>query len=447
MPDAHYAWTLLGLAAAIAVAASGCATHSERIADVRRSFYAGDAATAARLLAQRAEDGTHDADVLKLDLAVVRLFEGAPQDAERLLRQVRDRFDYFEQLDVREQLAALAADDRKVAYAGEDYEKVLLRLMLAFADLIDDGDDALAYAFQTIQKQQEIIEQGIPGLDENPKERYRQVAAAAYLYALLRESTYTDYDDALRWYQRVAQWAPGYTPITRDLERARDGVFAQPGHGVVYVFSFVDRGPYKVEAEHPASTAAIGIASALISVAGPYTLPPQIAPVKIPRVVAPPPHVKTVNVRANGRSLGQTETLTDIAAMAVEQFEAIRPYIVAKAIVRRALKQGAVYAVKDALDARDPVVQVALDIAGVAWQAAERADTRCWSLLPGRIQAVRIELPAGQHRLTLQAESFAGVAGPERTVDITVAPGRTTFVLAYYPALRPVGRVLVSSPR
>ncbi len=426
----------------------GCATHTERIADARRTFYQGDAATAARLLEAQAREESHDADVIKLDLALVQLFDGKPQLAEAILREVRDRMDYFEQLDVREQLAALVADDRRTAYPGEDYEKVLLRLMLAFSDLMHDGDDALAYAFQTIEKQQQIIQAGVPGVADNPKEeRYRQVAAAAYLYALLREATYTDYDDAVRWYKRVAQWAPQYRAVKRDIERAAQGGYARPGHGVVYVFAFVDRGPYKVETEHVPGTAAIGIASALITVAGPYTLPPQVAPVKIPAVVAPPTKVAEVLVQAGGRVVGRTETLTDVAAMAVEQFEAVRPYVVAKALVRRALKQGAVYAVKDALDVRDPLVQVALDVVGVAWQATERADTRCWSLLPGRIQATRLELPTGTHALTLQARGVDGRTGPPVDVTVPVESSRTTFILAYFPTLRPTGRVLVSEPR
>ena len=30
----------------------------------------------------------------------------------------------------------------------------------------------------------------------------------------------------------------------------------------------------------------------------------------------------------------------------------------------------------------------------------EAADTRCWGLLPDKIQVLRIELPAGRHRVT-----------------------------------------------
>ena len=47
-----------------------------------------------------------------------------------------------------------------------------------------------------------------------------------------------------------------------------------------------------------------------------------------------------------------------------------------------------------------------LNAAGVVWEATESADTRCWGLLPEKIQVLRIELPAGQHQLSLQAFVF-----------------------------------------
>ena len=40
-----------------------------------------------------------------------------------------------------------------------------------------------------------------------------------------------------------------------------------------------------------------------------------------------------------------------------------------------------------------------VDLLGVAWEASERADTRCWALLPDQIQVLRVELPAGQQRV------------------------------------------------
>ena len=66
-----------------------------------------------------------------------------------------------------------------------------------------------------------------------------------------------------------------------------------------------------------------------------------------------------------------------------------------------------------------------LDVAGVVWEATESADTRCWGLLPDKIQVLRLELPAGTHQLALQPVSANGVPqGPPQPATVQVAAGR-----------------------
>ena len=90
---------------------------------------------------------------------------------------------------------------------------------------------------------------------------------------------------------------------------------------------------------------------------------------------------------------------------------------------------------------------LAFDVAGVAWEAAENADTRCWGLLPDSIQVVRMELPAGQHTLALQAVDRQGMpVGKAMRESVTVADGRNTYVVAQAPDAGIIGEVLASSP-
>ena len=53
----------------------------------------------------------------------------------------------------------MLTDDTHSAYAGEDYEKVLIRAMLAISNLMSGGDDATAYSLQTDEKQERIIQE------------------------------------------------------------------------------------------------------------------------------------------------------------------------------------------------------------------------------------------------------------------------------------------------
>lgn len=436
------------LAAVASAVALGCATHADKLESIRASYHSGDVAGAkTKLDAALAKNGK-DADVLKLDRAMVLLSEGKPKEAEALLREVRDRFDDKEGKDLAEGALSMLTDDQQLAYAGEDYEKVLVRVMLALCNLMTDGADATAYALQVNQKQQLVIEKS-KSTDKdgkNLKANYKYVAVGPYVHAALREETHTNYDDVARSLELVTKWQPDFAPAKADLERARNGRHSQPGHGAVYVFALVGRGPYKEEKSEIATTAALLVADRVLTAAGKQSLPPTIAPVKVPRVVRPINQIAGVSVNVIGHPAGPTQTITDVGQMASEQCEALMPEILARAVVRRVVKKGIVYGAKEAIGTdKSQLSSLALNVAGVAWEATESADTRCWGLLPDKIQVLRVELPAGEHSLTLQATGRNGqYVGGAYTAKVPVRDGRNSYVLANFPDGKLVGQILTS---
>lgn len=429
---------------------AGCATHADRLTEIRALYYSGHTRATTEKIDQAIAKDDRDSDVLKLDKATTLLTDGKPAEAEALFREVRDKFEEKEGKDVREGVAAMLTDDQRLAYAGEDYEKVLVRFYLSLCNLMRDGTDASAYALQVNQKQQQIIDAAKPGPDgKNPKEKYKLVPAGAYLHAALREETHANYDDVARSLELVAKWQPAFAPAKADLERAKTGRHSQPGHGVVYVFAMVGRGPLKEEKSEIVSTAALLIADRTLSALGKQSLPPTIAPIKIPVVSRPVNQVAAVTVGLDGKPVGRTETLTDVGLMAFEQAEALLPETLARAVVRRVVKKGIVYGAKEAIGSdQTKLSSLALNAAGVAWEATESADTRCWGLLPDKIQVIRVELPAGDHTLTVQPTAANGVLlGAAEPVSVSVQDGRNTYVLATFPGARPVGKVLTSRPK
>jgi hypothetical protein len=215
---------------------------------------------------------------------------------------------------------------------------------------------------------------------------------------------------------------------------------------VLYVFTLVGRGPYKEEVVEMPSTVALLIADRIISALGNQTLPPTIAPIKVPKVIPQVNLVRSVNVSIDGQQRGQTETITDVGRMAVEQYDAVFPEIMARAVVRRIVKKGVVYGAKEVIGVQKGSIEgLALDAVGVAWEATEAADTRCWSLLPDKIQVLRVELPAGEHDLDLQPVGrHDRLSGAIVNKKVTIADGRNTYVLANFPDTRLVGEVLIS---
>lgn len=427
---------------------AGCSTHVHRLHEVRKAYYSGDTQAAQTKIDAAIKGNPGEADVLKLDQATVLLSEGRPKEAEQLFREVRGRLDHLEQKDAGELALSMLTDDQAIAYPGEDHEKVLLRFFLALSNLMGKGDDAGAYALQVAAKQQEIINKAAGPDGNNPKAGYPQVAVGAYLHGLLREATHTNYDDAARSYEKVCQWAAGFGAGKIDLRRAKAGRHSQPGNGVVYVFALVGRGPYKEERAEVVTQAALLIADRILSATGKRSLPPTIAPVKVPVIVCPRNVVAATSVSVDGRPVARTETLTDVGQLAKKQAELNFPHVLARAVARRVVKKASVYAVKEGLKTqKGSAANLLLDVGGVVWEATESADTRCWGLLPDKVQALRVELPAGRHEITLTPTDANGSpVGAPRPVTVEVANGRNTYVLASFPTGQLAGRVQVSQP-
>jgi hypothetical protein len=425
---------------------TGCAAHVDRLREVRGEFYANNIEPTRQQLEKYAKKYGREADNFKLDRAIVELSAGHPKDAERLLREVRDSFDYYEQTSVAEKAAVLLTDDTHSAYSGEDYEKVLVRAMLAISNLMNGGGDATAYSLQADEIQERIIQNGKDASGNNPKMAYKRIALGAYLHGMLRESTNIDYKDAAQSFVKVCTWEPSFPYGRNDFERVTTGHHSAKGNGVLYVFALVGRGPYKEQRDEIPTQVAMLIADRIISATGKHTLPPTIAPVKVPIVVATPQSMdmRGVLVSVNRQNVGETATITDVTKLAVQQYAEIYPQVIARAVARRAIKKGIVYGAKEGMQvANGTGVNLLMDLGGVAWEATEQADTRCWGLLPDRIQVMRVELPVGTH--TIGLSPAAGYGMPvvhEKTVKID--DNRNTYVLAIFADSRLVGNILSS---
>ena len=408
-------------------------------------------------LEKLAKSNRHDRDVVNLDLAVVDLLSGQAKQAESKLRDVRDRFDHLEQDSIAEKTASMWTDEQVRSYAGEDYEKILIRVFLSLSSLMQDGLDAESYTLQIQDKHEELaqlLSQRNGSADESTTNNlgsskghgheYQPLPLGFYMRGMLREATHHDYDDAIRNYEIASSLIPNCLPLQWDLARARNGVHSQPGHGVVYVFAMVGRGPYKVEvAEQPTSDALL-IADRIVSAVGPYKLPPTIAPIKIPDIVVPPSDVDSVGIRVDGQSIGPTTSLANIEQLAVSTYRANRNSIIARAVARRVVKKATIAAAKNTMGT-EGLTALGMDIAGIAWEASEAADTRCWGLLPRDIQILRVETPAGDHQLQLNPLLGNLPVGPCQTTPIRVVDGLNTYVICWFPDARSVSQIMSSN--
>lgn len=435
-----------GLWLLILAAQLGCSTHASRLASPRGHFYANNLTGAQRELDKLAAKPKGDSSVVELDLALVDLFSGRPEAAESRLRNVRDSWDAQQSRDVIGQTASLVSDDSRSAYRGEDYERMLIGVFLTLSSMFSDGVDAESYSLQTLRTHEQIVlarhDELQDAAEAEPQYDYCLPAFAPYLRGVLKEATHANYDDASRMYQRASLLEPGFD-FSRDIQRVTQGRHSQRGNGIVYVIALVGRGPVKETRRAEVTSQALLLADQIVSSIGEYSVPPTIAPVKVPHVVTPPRPFDLVGVSVAGQPATTTLPVSDLGALASKTLEANMPKTIARAVARRIIKKGTVYAAKDQLSSTSELTSVLLDAAGVAWEATEKADTRCWGLLPREIQVARMELPAGMHNLHLEpiVASQPVADGIDRQVN--VADGRNTYILTYWPDTQPVGQVLV----
>jgi hypothetical protein len=208
----------------------------------------------------------------------------------------------------------------------------------------------------------------------------------------------------------------------------------------------VGRGPYKIEVNERPTSDALLIADRIISAVGPYQLPPTIAPIKVPDITVPPGDVDSVFVSVEGQQVGPTVSLANVEQLAETTYRSQRDQIVARAVARRVVKKATVVTAKNSIGAND-LTGLGMDLAGVAWEATETADTRCWGLLPRDIQILRVEVPSGDHSLQVSPMFGNYLHGVPRAVDVHVDDGSNSYVLCWFPDSQTAGRVLASHVR
>ena len=444
-PLTHSTW----IVALLVLIAPGCSTHFDRLQPIRTAFFDGNLAVAQESLAKELKKRKGEQNVLMLDQAVIELASGRPKDAERLLRQVRDRFDDLEGVDAGKEVASMLTDDKVRPYAGEDYEKVLIRAMLSISNLMSGGGDAGAYALQMVDKQQQImqaVEEKYKEDDQSAVLAYKQVALGPYIRGMLAEESPLTLNDALRARVQVANWEPAFRDAKTDVQRCEHEVPMHPGHGALYVFTLVGRGPIKQETAEIPTQAALLVADRIFDAVGKRNVTPTLAPVKIPQVVNFVPVADCVSVQVDGAAAGKTATLVDIGEMAVRQQQAHYPAIIGRAVARRVIKKGVLYGAQEVADVQQgSLLSFGVMAAGVAWEATESADTRCWGLLPDTIQVFRVELPVGDHTVTLRPSQRRGDFGTPAQTKVTIREGRHTYLLGNLPTSKFVGELLTSS--
>jgi hypothetical protein len=123
---------------------------------------------------------------------------------------------------------------------------------------------------------------------------------------------------------------------------------------------------------------------------------------------------------------GQPVMTADVSGSVVHDFNQKAPGILVKSIARAAVKYTVVKAIEDGASEKDETLGDIAGIVGNVFAAlTERADTRSWTLLPARLQIVRLDLPPGTHEVKVAAD---GAGRTMKLGSVRVRPDRPTVV-------------------
>jgi uncharacterized protein len=430
---------------------AGCVSHRKMVEQARDQYWHGSFAEAESNLAQARKRPKKDTEVLKLDQAMVHFSQGELAESATLLREVRDHFERPAIAGAAQKATSYLTDDNTRPYVGEDHEKILVRVLLTMIDLAQQQGDAVAYAHQVGESIEELLASREPNTipptksvnvavaETSPPEKpvqpptdvvKEELAIAPLLRALVRKSSRMNQDDVLRNLKVATEWRSNSPFLMQELLASAEHQDIAPGHGSVYLIMFVGRGPVKQSVTEPVTSQALLIADQLLSAVGEFSLPPTIAPVKIAAMVPSPSNVDGMQVSIGGQLVGNMETIADLNRLAVARHQELLPQIIARAVVRRVVKKSVVVATKSQTNVQSELVSTAYNLAGVLWEASEQADLRCWSLLPGQIQILRVDLPVGAHRLVLYPTWHGQLVRAEPLEgNVEVNDGQTAFAI------------------
>ena len=416
------------------LALAGCAGHN-LYSKLNQTLAAGDCQAAAQLMADSRNAYSSNSELLYLlDSAMVGLQCRDFQAAQEHLHAAEDLADKLWTESVSRNAAAMVTNDYVLPYSGEDYERVMIHVVSAIGYLqMNQLDEALV----EIRRLDSLLSVFAEKYQEDKV--YSKDAFARYLSGMLHEAdgayddAFIDYLKAAGIYQQEASRYGVALPeiLVQDLLRLAAavnrmdeakavlpaGLADQPqltptaGAGKLVLIVFSGQGPHKVQ-----DVAIVPTPNGPVSVAFPRIMAGGFAC-----------ESGTFSITGDGGTVQQALTpAADINQIARQALEDRMGRIVAKAVARAVAKQVMISGIANTQHDREARRGVAslLNLANML--LLEKADTRSWRTLPGRILVGRAFVAPGDY--TLQMRVCRDQAHDLGSINIVA--GKTRFLFA-----------------
>lgn len=429
------------LTAALSLLLGGCAPSRDIFRAVDEDIARGKFGEAVERVREREKAyGEKNAVLFNLDMGALHHYAAQPESSTVYLLAAERQIEDLYTRSVSTQALSVILNDNVLPYEGEDFEKVMINVLLAlnFAQQ-GETDEALVEARKVDLKLREFAKQ------YEGKNRYQEDAFMRYVAGALYESagetndafiSYRKAFEAYDVYEReYGTRAPSSLPddLVRTARRlgfseeadqyrglgGREEPADRGRRGDLLLVLYAGLGPEKAEVRPTVSVA--GDDGRL------HTF--QIAlPTFVPRLTAPRTY-RVAAVAAADTTTATAEVAQNITAIAARCLEDRLGLIYLKSGGRAVLKFLAAEKAKAEIAGnRESALgnflgSLAVDL---AVGLTEQADTRTWRTLPAEIHLLRLSLPAGT--------SMIGVSSSDggfdsRGIPVTVRAGRTSFMI------------------
>lgn len=436
-------------ALALAFVASGCATYTDRMQSATAAVDAGAYDEGLKDLNKALKVDSEEElpnrwrstdAVTVLERAIVLQSLGQFKESRRDLSAAEQE---IELLDLRrngvDALAKYLYSDSGGKYKAPPSERLALNAINLLNYLADGDLDGAAVEARRFQAQREFLSsQGI----EAPGPASLGSYLAGCVFEKLGEG-----DRALRYYEEalaasgtlaslrepVARLAPANAYRGPALQKmlAEGGARASGGApmGEILVVTSVGRVPHKVPERMPIG-AAVGMVGTIVTGNLDVLERSAFKVLVFPALQPVGSQLSSVAVAVDGQN-APLDLVTDLGAAVSKEYEANKPAIIAAGVTRLITRAAIAEGARVAGNQADGVVGVLAALATeAALVAADKPDTRSWTLLPGRVLATRIPVRAGQHTVDV---AFGQAGAAPRQFQVNVAPGGFATVVVTEP--------------
>jgi hypothetical protein len=378
---------------------NGCATYSDIFEPIEANLAQGKYEKALGLL-EKTKGPDRDRVLYLMNKGMLLSFAGKFKESNEAFEQAKSISRELEAISVSEQAKAASINDAMRSYAGEPYERVLLRLYKIFNYLqLNDPDSARIEALQI-----DVL------LKELDKDEYNILPFARYVNGMVFEAlgepdeALISYRLAYKAYEAKKDRYRAVTPqqlkldllrLTRKLDFTNEyedfkAEFALSEEELERIEEYTsDKGELVLFFHN--NLAPIKREKAIHT----QTMEGFMVRISMPYYQQRAQRVQTIQFDHNGQKFN-FELGEDIEGVALSTLDEESPKIMARAIARAIVKYKAA---KKVSENSGGLMGLAMNITTTL---SERADTRSWSTLPHEIDFLRVPMAPGNYDIKLE---------------------------------------------